>query len=189
MLPQTGIVELCDEELVDLPPSHGIDITHHGRTLPQHTIGGHTAHPRIVVVAEALPQRAAVGEPIVPRHMVKPQQILFGAGLEMLIERPVGFAILCRGSGPRGHSAVKAQSLCVGLMIVDGTPLQGIFRLVAIGLRTIVMVEGEDMVQAERHHIIDACLMRGEHHILQCRNRDRVATAKGLEQPLMCDLR
>ena len=98
MLPLPCIVELCTEELVDLLPLSLVDIAAHGRRLPQHTVGGHAAHTGVVVIAQTLPQRAAVGEPVVPRHVMESQQILFGTSLEMLIERPVRFAILCRGS-------------------------------------------------------------------------------------------
>ena len=107
MLPLSGIVELRAEELVDLLPLYFVDIVAYGRTLPQHTVGGDASHTGIVVVAKTLPQRAAIGETVVPSHMMEPQQIL-----------------------------------------IDGTPLQGIFRLVAIGLWSIVMVKGKDMVQA-----------------------------------------
>ena len=98
MLPLPCIVKLDDEKLVYLSPSHGVDIAHHGNALPQHTVGGHPANAGIIMVAETLPQRAAVGETIVPRYMVKPQQILLRAGLHVLIERTVRLAILCRGS-------------------------------------------------------------------------------------------
>ena len=98
MLPLPCIVKLDDEKLVYLSPSHGVDIAHHGNALPQHTVGGHPANTRIIMVAEALPQRAAIGEPVVPRHVMEPKQILFGTSLEMLIERPVGVAILSGGS-------------------------------------------------------------------------------------------
>ena len=86
MLPLTGIVELYAEELVDLLPLRLVDIATHSRRLPQHTVGGHAAHAGVVVIAQALPQRAAVGETIVPRNMVEPQQILLRAGLHVFIE-------------------------------------------------------------------------------------------------------
>ena len=49
-------------------------------------------------------------------------------------------------------------------MIVDGAPLQRIIWLEAPGVGTIVVVELEDMVQPERHHVIHASLAAGHHH-------------------------
>ena len=98
MLPQPCIVELRAEELVDLLPLRLVDIAANCRTLPQHTVGGNASHTGIVVVAKALPQRAAIGETIVPSHMMEPQQILFRASLHVFIERTVRLTILCRGS-------------------------------------------------------------------------------------------
>ena len=98
MLPLSGIVELRAEELVDLLPLYFVDIVAYGRTLPQHTVGGDASHTGIVVVAKTLPQRAAIGETVVPSHMMEPQQILFRASLHVFIERTVRLTILCRGS-------------------------------------------------------------------------------------------
>ena len=98
MLPQTCIVELCTEELVDLLPLRLVDIVAHGRRLPQHTVRGHAVHAGVVVIAQTLPQRAAIGEPVVSGHVMEPQQILLRAGLHVLIERTVRFAILSGGS-------------------------------------------------------------------------------------------
>ena len=98
MLPQPRIIKLCAEELVNLLPLCLVDIAAHGRRLPQHTVGGDTAHTGIVVVAKTLPQHAAIGETIVPSHMMEPQQILFRASPHVFIERTVRLTILCRGS-------------------------------------------------------------------------------------------
>lgn len=98
MLPQACVVELRAEELVDLLPLYFVDIVAHDRRLPQHTVGGDASHTGIVVVAKTLPQRAAIGETIVPSHMMEPQQILFRTSLHVFIERTVRLTILCRGS-------------------------------------------------------------------------------------------
>ena len=68
-------------------------------------------------------------------------------------------------------------------MVVDWTPFQRIVRLEAVRLGTVVVVELEDMVQSQRHHIVDACLAAllhdGGHH------KDEVLIgAERLLQPL-----
>ena len=44
--------------------------------------------------------------------------------------------------------AVEADAERVGTMVVYGTPLDGVVGDETVGLRTIVLVEGEDMMQA-----------------------------------------
>ena len=58
-------------------------------------------------------------------------------------------------------------------MVIHRTPLYGIVCLKSIGLRTVMVVKLEDVVQAEGHHIVDAGLTRtfhqrghGEHKVL-----------------------
>ena len=52
--------------------------------------------------------------------------------------------------------AVETDAILVGLVIVDRTPLDGGMGLILAGTRTIVVVEGEDVVQTNGHHVVDA---------------------------------
>ena len=61
-------------------------------------------------------------------------------------------------------SAVEAYRVVVGLVIVNRTPLDGVAGDEAVRLRTVVLVEGEDMVQADGHHVIDTGLAGSQHH-------------------------
>ena len=60
-------------------------------------------------------------------------------------------------------------------MIIDRAPFQRVISLETIGFGTIMVVELEDMVQPEWHHVVDACLTGAEHErkcivIDWCRN-------------------
>ena len=49
-------------------------------------------------------------------------------------------------------------------MIVGRQPVRTGARNVAPWLRAIVVLPGEDVMQPQRHHVIDTCLPGGEHH-------------------------
>ena len=78
---------------------------------------------------------------------------------------------------------VETDALAVGLVVVNGFPLVGEVRLVAVGFRTIVMVALEDMVKTKRHHVVNACLAALFHHC--CHRLHKVFLAReGLAKPL-----
>ena len=111
----------------------------------------------VVVVLQRLPERRAVFHLIVPGHMMEPQQQVLRARLYLVIHRGIRLPILTHGiRSCRG--AVEADTVLVCFVVIDRTPLQGILRLESVRLRTIVVIELEDMVQTERHHIVDTSL-------------------------------
>ena len=72
-------------------------------------------------------------------------------------------------------------------MVVHRTPLQRIALDEAIGLRTVVVVELEDMVQAQWHHVVHASLTTLCHHLCHRVHKLRI-TGKRLLQPLTGNL-
>ena len=54
---------------------------------------------------------------------------------------------------------IEAYAVFICLVVIDGAPLQRIISLEAVGLGSVVMVELEDVVQTQRHHVVYAGLM------------------------------
>ena len=141
----------------------------------------------VVVVLQRLPQRGAILHAVRPRHAVEPQQQFLGAGFYIVIGVRDVTLILAHGIGAGLGGAVEAYAVLRSLMIVYGTPLQGIVGLEAVGLRTVVVVELEDVVQTQRHHVVDAGFAAGFHpdgHVVD----ELPVSAKGLCQPLLGDV-
>ena len=61
-------------------------------------------------------------------------------------------------------SAVEADADRVGTMVVYGTPFNGVVSDVSVRLRSVMLIEGENVMKAEGHHIVNAGLTRTEHH-------------------------
>ena len=59
---------------------------------------------------------------------------------------------------------VETNRIVIGLVIVHWTPLNGVAGDEAVGLWTIVLIESEDMVQAYRHHVVDAGFTASQHN-------------------------
>ena len=109
----------------------------------------------VVMILQLLINRATALKTISPRHAMEPQQITLWTGVDIIVNLTIGLAIL--GSGVRASvCTVETDTVVVGLVIVNWAPLNRIAWDKAIGLGTIVLVEGEDMVQADWHHIINA---------------------------------
>ena len=60
--------------------------------------------------------------------------------------------------------AVEADAQRVGLMVVYRAPLQRVAGYEAVGLGAVVVIELEDVVQSQWHHVVDAGLAGAEHH-------------------------
>ena len=95
--------------------------------------------------------------------MVEPQQVALRTSRQLLVFGLIRLAILRRGAAARGLSTVEANTERVGLMVVHGTPLQRVVGFESVRLGTVVVVELEDVVQAERHHVVDAGFARTQH--------------------------
>ena len=180
-LPLAGIVKLLVELGVDLAPTLIVD---DGLgLLPDADEILYLSDTMGIAVLQFLPKRASAVEPARPGHVVKPEQEAFRAGIHVVVERAVRLAILCRGVAAQA-AAVEADAVLVGLVVVDGTPLDGIAGLEPIGLRPVVVVELEDVVQAQRHHIVDTGFATAKHEALQL----FAFSSKRLVEPLRCNL-
>ena len=107
----------------------------------------HLADAALIAPLHLFPQGAPAVEAARPGHTMEPEEVAFGAGVHIIVEGAVGFAILAGGVGA-GAAAVYADAVFVGSVVVDGAPLYGIGGDVAVGLRSHVVVELEDMVEA-----------------------------------------
>ena len=77
--------------------------------------------------------------------MMEPQQEILRTGLQLIVHRRIGFAILAHSIGTLRRT-VETNAVGVSLMIIYRAPFQWIFSLEAIGFWTIMVVELEDMV-------------------------------------------
>ena len=77
--------------------------------------------------------------------MVEPQQeVLRTRGQIVILASQVGTVLSYSISTLAG--TVEAYALLVSLVVVNGTPLQGIALNEAVRLRTVVMIEFKDMM-------------------------------------------
>ena len=110
-----------------------------------------------VAIIHLLIDCATALKTIGPRNTVEPQEITLGAGADIIINCAVRLAIL--SSGVRtSMCTVETDTVVIRLVIVNRTPLNRIAWDETSRVGTVVMVEGEDMVQADWHHIIDTGL-------------------------------
>ena len=179
--PLAGVLLLVAQALGDGAEALLIDVGAH--LLPSVHIAVHLLHAAVIVHLQTLPERLSVGHDERPGQMVEPQQILFGAGLHIVKHFLIRTAILLRGTRAAVGAAVEADALLVGLVIPHGLPLVREVGLVALGLRTVVVVALEDMVQAQWHHVVHTGLAAAFHHIGH-RAHEAVVAGEGLLQPL-----
>ncbi len=151
--PLFGVVELVLQTRIDFLPALIVDL---GLGLtPDADEILNLFHATGVAVLHLFVDGAAALEAIGPGHMVEPEQVALGTGADIVVERTVGLAILGGGVGT-GVGAVETDAETIGLMVIDGAPLEGIGGDEAAGLGTIVLVEGEDVMEADGHHVVDA---------------------------------
>ena len=156
-----GILELMLQTGINLLPALGVDI---GLGLiPNTNEIFHLIHTTRVMILHLLINRATALETIGPRHTVEPQQITLRTGVDVVVDRAVRLAILRCGIGT-SMGAVETDAILVGLVIVDRTPLDRGMGLILAGTRTIVVVEGEDVVQTNGHHVVDTGFAASQHH-------------------------
>ena len=166
LLPLSGIFQLVLQTGIGLLPTLLID---EGFGLvPDTDEILHLIHTTTIAVLHLLIDCAATLQAIGPRHTMEPQQITLRTGVDVVVERTIGLTVLGCGIGT-SVGAVETDRVVVSLVVINRTPLDGITGNEAIGLRTIVLVEGEDMVQSDRHHIVDTSLTAAEHHVKEFR--------------------
>ena len=122
---------------------------------------------------------------IVPGHVMEPEEEVFGTGLYVVESTSDVRSILTDSIGATAGT-VETYALLISLVIVDGTPLQGIFSLETVRLRAVVMVELENVMQPQRHHVVDTSFAALHHHLGGCCHKAGVTT-EGQLQPFVGD--
>ena len=100
------------------------------------------ADTALIVVLHLFIDSAAALHTVSPGHVVEPEQIAFRTAADIVVHRTIGLTVLGGGVGPH-VGAVEADAKRVGLMVIDGAPLNGIGGDETVGLWTIMLVEGE----------------------------------------------
>ena len=102
------------------------------------------ADTALIVVLHLFIDSAAALHTVGPGYVVEPEQIAFRTAADIVVHRTIGLTVLGGGVGPHvgaAHvGAVEADAERVGLMVIDGAPLNGIGGNETVGLWTIVLV-------------------------------------------------
>ena len=101
-----------------------------------------------------------------PGNMVKPQEIFFGTGFDIVILSGQSFGILCNGI-TAFTAAVEAYSSFIGFVIVGRKPVGTGAGNTAPRFGAIMMSPCKNMMQTERHHVIYNRFMTVEHHLFE----------------------
>ena len=142
--PLTGILLLVVQALVNLTPALFVDkVTH--LVMPDVMMLFYGDNATVIVVLQRLPQGAAILHLIVPRHMVEPQQKILRTGRQVVVLASQVSTVLSYSIGTLA-AAIEAYALLVSLVVVDGTPLQGIALDETVRFRTVVVVELKDVM-------------------------------------------
>ena len=165
---QTGVappfcVAGLDAELaLYLVETLGIDIRLHG--VPDGQEMARLVDAVVVLMAEFVPERTAVLHLVVPRHVVEPGEQVLRTGIDVVVELAECLRILLDIGGTR-RGAVEAHTDSVGLVVVGWGPV-GTHALGSVPRLWSVMVgAGKDVVNAQRHHVVDACLAAVQHQL------------------------
>ena len=118
----------------------------------------------VVFVAQFIPEGATALHAEVPRHVVEPGQQILRTGIDVVVEAAEFIGILLDISRTI-HRAVETHTDAVGFVVVGWSPVcSDAFRTVP-GLRAIVVGAGKDMMDTQRHHVVDASLAAVEHKL------------------------
>ena len=164
LLPFAGIDELGGESVVHLLPTLGVDVRL--GLLPDGNEVYHFVDPALVAVLHLFHECAPTLHLVRPGHVVKPEEVLLGASGQLVVLGAIRLGVL-QGGTTSTRGTVETYTLLVGLVILDGTPFERIAGDEPVGLGAIVVVELEDMVQADGHHVIHTGFATTEHHVEQ----------------------
>src|SRR4051812_43240087 len=109
-----------------------------------------------VAGGQLVPQRPAGGQPIGPRHVVEPEQVVIGDAIETGKTIANGSRILTDGVRAACR-AIEAETLRIGAIVVDRC-LVGARSTGDPRARTVMMPACHLVVQPERRHVIDSRL-------------------------------
>ena len=145
----------------------------HRATKPRALVGA-----ACVVIDQPLPERAAVRQLVVPRHPVEPQQQVLRRRRRRRPALAERRAVLTDVVAARGR-AVEADAAGVGAVVVDRRPV-GAPRIRVLRHRRVV-VAANQVVQAQRHRVVDVGLVGVEQQRTQRLHDDRVAAPTSSE--------
>src|SRR5262245_2462377 len=134
----------------------------------------HPIDASLVVQGELVPQRPAGLHSIIPRHVMKPQQVLFRAGLQITKTIAHNRLILTYRVASCG-CPVKTDTTIIGTVVVNGVPIVSWFG-VPPRSRTIMMFAPHDVVKPKRRHVVNQSFVRLEHDSLYGLRSIRIAS-------------
>ena len=152
LAPLLGVFELMLQAGINLLPALFIDLGL--GFVPDADEVFYLLDTTIVVILHLFEYSTSALHAISPGYAMEPQQITLRTGIDVVVERAIRLWIL-RGGIRTRMGAVETNTVVVGFVIIDGAPLQGQMGVIAIGLRTIMLVESEDMVETYGHHVVD----------------------------------
>ena len=146
----------------------------------------------VVVAAQVFPKRLPIVHPIVPCHMVKPQQKRLRTCLQIVIQGTQWLGILChivRAFGTQFCmvAAVKAYANRIGTVIIARQPVLAPPSTFAPRLWSVVMVCSKDVVQPHRHHIVHQRFVTSHEQVRHRTNKAFVARII-LAKEILCNL-
>lgn len=185
--PPLGITSLDAELALHLAEALGIDIGLHG--VPDDEEMTYLAESVVVLVAQLIPEGASALHAVVPGNVVKPREQVLRTGVDVVVEPAECIRILL-DVGRAFEGAVKAQSDAVSLMVVGRSPVDSHAPRTVPRLRAIMMRTSENMVYAQRHHVVDAGLTRVKHELDELSVLRRLAAwyVEGLGKPFLRNL-
>lgn len=98
--------------------------------------------------------------------MVKPQEIFFRTGFDIVILLCQSFGILRNGITAFA-AAVETYSLFIGFVIVGWKPVRTSTGNIAPRFGSVMMSLCKNMMQTERHHVIHNRFMAIKHHLFE----------------------
>ena len=139
-----------------------IDTRLHGIPIGEETTS--RLHAAVVLMAQFVPERASALHAEIPGHMVEPCDEILRTSTYIVVKTAERVGILLH-IGRARERAVEAQSDAVGPMIIRRCPV-GPQSLGAVPrFRPIVVSACEDMMNAQRHHVVDTRLAALHHQV------------------------
>ena len=177
--PPGGIAVLAFEATCEVGMDGRVDVGLEECPLLLHL--GYLVDAMLIVAAEGLPERLlvggggggeaslgdvlqTVGDGLLPAYVMEPEEDLGGTGGGVVEKGGVAGGVLVGGVGASVTAAVEAKAEGVGTVVVGGHPVGTGTGLVAIGLGTVVMAPGKEVVEAEGHHVVDDGFTAAQKH-------------------------
>ena len=118
--------------------------------------------------------------------MMEPGNHVFRTGVDVVEDIAERIRILV-DVGTAVHGTVETESDTIGLVVVWRCPVWAQALRCIPRLGSIVMTSGKDMMDTQRHHVVDTGLTAVEHHLFH-RFEKLLIVGEGLTQPLVGNL-